>query len=62
VTGTGPECRHCGTATAPCPLGEGCPGVWPTHGATACTQCTHGYTCPAHGRCWTGTQPTHINH
>lgn len=62
IAGAGPKCLHCGTPTVPCPLGEGCPGIWPTYGASACFQCTHGSSCPAHGRCWTGTQPTHTNH
>ena len=61
MTGPGPDCRHCGAATTPCPLGEGCPGVWPTYGTSACARCTHGYTCTFHGRCWTGAQPTHQN-
>lgn len=59
---TGEGCRHCGSATAPCPLGEGCPGVWPTHGPRPCTRCTHGYICPVHGRHWTGTLPANPSH
>jgi hypothetical protein len=59
MTSSTPKCRHCGAATALCSLKEACPGVWPIYGTPACTQCTHGYTCSIHGRCWTGTLPTH---
>ncbi|GHG59031.1 hypothetical protein GCM10012320_32910 [Sinomonas cellulolyticus] len=51
----GPACRHCGSPTALCPLGEDCPGTRVTGAPRPCSRCHHGLTCPVHGRNWAGT-------
>lgn len=52
---TTPTCRHCGTPTQVCPLGDQCPGHRLGGMPGPCGCCAYHFACPVHGRHWIGT-------